>query len=129
MEMTHYFIPDARWRGFTLVELLVVIAIIAILAALLLPVLDHSKATALGTQCTNNHKQLVLAWIMYCHDNNDQMPIVDDWVAGDMSDPFDATNTALLLDPQQSALAQYVTVPRVYKCPADPTRSWCEAFP
>ena len=36
--------------GFTLVELLVVIAIIAILAALLLPVLSHVKLVALKTQ-------------------------------------------------------------------------------
>jgi prepilin-type N-terminal cleavage/methylation domain-containing protein len=66
MDTNHYSIPHLRGCGFTLIELLVVIAIIAILAALLLPVLNHSKAAALGTQCTNNHKQLVLAWSMYC---------------------------------------------------------------
>ncbi len=109
-------------RGFTLIELLVVIAIIAILAAILLPVLDRAKTTAMGAQCMNNHKQLVTAWILYCHENNDQMPVVDNWVAGDMRDPFDCTNTALLIDPQQSALARYITVPGVYKCPADFTR-------
>jgi len=107
--------------AFTLIELLVVIAIIAILAALLLPVLGRSKITAQGAQCTNNHRQLVLAWSMYCHDSDDQIPVLEDWVAGDMTDPFDATNVSLLLDPKQSALARYVTIPGIYKCPGDPS--------
>ena len=108
-----------RKRAFTLIELLVVIALIAILAALLLPVLGRAKAVAKGAYCTSNHRQLVLAWSMYCHDNNDRLPIVDNWVAGDMSDPFDATNVSLLVDPKQSALARYTTVPGIYKCPSD----------
>jgi prepilin-type N-terminal cleavage/methylation domain-containing protein len=108
-----------RKQAFTLLELLVVIAIIAILAALLLPALSRSKATAQGAQCTSNHRQLVLAWGMYCHDNGDQLPVADDWVAGNMSDPFDATNASLLVDSKQSALAQYVPVAAVYKCPGD----------
>ena len=106
-------------RAFTLIELLVVIAIIAILAALLLPVLGHSKATAQGAQCTSNHRQLVLAWSMYCHDSDDQIPVLENWVAGDMTDPFDATNVSLLVDPKQSALARYVAVSGIYKCPGD----------
>jgi len=36
-----------------------------------------------------------------------------------MSRASDATNTALLVDPEQSALARYVTTPEVYKCPGD----------
>jgi prepilin-type N-terminal cleavage/methylation domain-containing protein/prepilin-type processing-associated H-X9-DG protein len=114
-------LPAMNPRGwaFTLIELLVVIAIIAILAALLLPVLSRAKATAKGAQCMNNHRQLILAWSMYSHDNNDQLPALEDWVVGDMTDPFDATNVSLLLDPQLSALARYVTIPGIYKCPGD----------
>jgi prepilin-type N-terminal cleavage/methylation domain-containing protein len=62
-----------RHRGFTLIELLVVIAIIAILAALLLPVLSKGKLKAQGVMCMNSHRQLCLAWRMYSEDNHDRL--------------------------------------------------------
>ncbi|HWI59811.1 MAG TPA: prepilin-type N-terminal cleavage/methylation domain-containing protein [Bacillota bacterium] len=57
-------------RAFTLIELLVVIAIIALLAALLLPVLGRSKASAHRIKCVSNLHQLGLATQMYWEDYN-----------------------------------------------------------
>ena len=63
-------------KGFTLIELLVVIAIIAILAAVLMPVLDKSKRTAQRIICVNNMKEIGAGSFIYAGDFNDYFPIV-----------------------------------------------------
>ena len=57
--------------AFTLIELLVVIAIIAILAALLLPVLQSSRERGKQVNCLSNLKQFGNSHAMYTADNND----------------------------------------------------------
>jgi prepilin-type N-terminal cleavage/methylation domain-containing protein len=119
--------------AFTLVELLIVIAIIAILAALLLPALVRSKQRAQAAYCMNNGRQIVLAMLLYADDHDDWIPwgygVADvndggmgapDWVTGDMTVPFEATNTFYLTSPQWALIAPYAGPnPALYKCPAD----------
>ena len=52
-----------------MIELLVVIAIIAILAALLLPVLAKAKERAKVIQCNSDLRQIGLAFVMYANDH------------------------------------------------------------
>jgi prepilin-type N-terminal cleavage/methylation domain-containing protein len=61
-------------RGFTLIELLVVIAIIAILAAMLLPVLSRAKESGRRISCLNQLKQLSLAAQLFVDENAGNYP-------------------------------------------------------
>ena len=61
-------------KGFTLIELLVVIAIIALLMAILIPVLHRAREQGKRAVCLNNTKTLVLAWIMYAEANDGRIP-------------------------------------------------------
>jgi len=126
---------DSMSRAFTLIELLVVIAIIAILAAMILPVLRHAEERAQEIQCENNMSQLTKGFLIYCGDNAGLFPPNPDyeaypcWVAGSMransplsGTPYagtDATNSELLVDSRYSCMADIIKNPSLYKCPAD----------
>jgi prepilin-type N-terminal cleavage/methylation domain-containing protein/prepilin-type processing-associated H-X9-DG protein len=61
-------------KGFTLIELLVVISIISILAAILLPALARAREAAYRASCSNNLRQLGLAFLMYAGEHNGELP-------------------------------------------------------
>jgi len=133
--------PFARKRNyhpgaaFTLIELLVVIAVIAILAALLLPVLARAKDEARRIQCVSNQKQLVLTWTMYPLDNREMLVLNGGegggsrsepflWVfGGNHGDPETLTNTQFLVEARYALFAPYLRGPQIYKCPGDRS-SW-----
>ncbi|RMD82267.1 MAG: type II secretion system protein [Lentisphaerae bacterium] len=61
-------------KYFSLIELLVVIVIIAILAALLFPILAEARDRARRIACLNNQRQIALAMITYTTTNDGWFP-------------------------------------------------------
>jgi prepilin-type N-terminal cleavage/methylation domain-containing protein len=124
-------------RGFTLIELLVVIAIIAILAAILFPVLAKARESARNTQCISNLNQLSKACKMYMNDWDQRFPVglnkydrdvQRDWDPEGRERSYDRANLQIGPDPVSEAddpdytagtLDPYVKNREVWRCPSD----------
>lgn len=104
-------------KGFTLIELLVVVAVIAILAALLFPVLSSAKEQARQKKCTSNLKQLATGCRMYADDHCGRSPNpayvvrVPDW------EGLQSWRGRVV--PQKGQIWPYVKSVDVYECPSD----------
>jgi len=125
--------------GFTLIELLVVIAIIAILAAILFPVIARAKEHGRRTACASNLRQIYTGLSMYLECYHDVMPPS---IPINFYFPFEYPGQPIELDADrrdsqynprfqiQYLLAPYVTgkplstqnsydTIRVFRCPTD----------
>lgn len=124
-------------KAFTLIELLVVIAIIAILAALLLPVLGRAKEKGRQVGCINNLRQLQLGWRMYVDDNSEALPLNTQFGAGALiacsqSNCWVTGNTQVGTDAdavRAGSIFQFVGNVSAYRCPSDLSTVYNSSLP
>jgi prepilin-type N-terminal cleavage/methylation domain-containing protein/prepilin-type processing-associated H-X9-DG protein len=102
-----------RTSGFTLIELLIVIAIIAILAALLMPVLEQAKQRAWGVQCISNLRQIGMGMKIFADENGELYPESGDDIYWNAIDP--GTGKASWM--QQ--IVPYTMNTNIYNCPGN----------
>jgi prepilin-type N-terminal cleavage/methylation domain-containing protein len=120
-------------KAFTLIELLVVIAIIAILAAMLLPALAAAKKKAQKIACTNNLKQVGLAFRIWEGDNLDKFPMsvaenaggpsYTGVAAGSIYNGWTAANMASHAYLVFQCMSNELSTPKILACPSDTGRS------
>jgi prepilin-type N-terminal cleavage/methylation domain-containing protein/prepilin-type processing-associated H-X9-DG protein len=66
-----------RTKGFTLIEMLVVIAILAVVAAIVFPVLSRAREKSRQSICAANVRQICQSMLMYAQDNDETLPSCD----------------------------------------------------
>ena len=98
-----------RLKGFTLIELLVVIAIIAILAALLLPVIGGVQDKAKQARCNFNLKNIAAAIKIYVLDYNDT-PITGTALTQDTGIAQGSTSAPANTDPRGTGTNEYLAL-------------------
>lgn len=109
-------------HGFTLIELLVVISIIAVLMAIMVPVLGRSKDRANRILCNSNMQQIYRAGYLYAHDYNEYLPLGNVWGKENTPEGWTDMNfhTALVL------YQSYSLTEQIGMCPT--WKQWREEF-
>jgi prepilin-type N-terminal cleavage/methylation domain-containing protein/prepilin-type processing-associated H-X9-DG protein len=104
--------------GFTLIELLVVIAVIALLAALLFPVLGLARDKARQASCLSNMKQIGTAHVIYMQDYDGNIPWHCDQTDGPPPTVRQYLRNSCFPGWISNALRPYEKSPNIYYCPS-----------
>jgi prepilin-type N-terminal cleavage/methylation domain-containing protein/prepilin-type processing-associated H-X9-DG protein len=106
-------------RGFTLVEFLVVIAVVAILAALLFPVIKSMEDSSRGAVCMSNLRQVGIGLHLYASENKNSFPKMYNVATGKLWNE-------MLVDGGYLPDANKVGQHSVLLCPSQTPKKWKE---
>ncbi len=67
--------PSIVKDGFTLIELITTCAVIAVLSAILIPVVSAAKSSASKAKCASNMRQIGIAISLFAQNNHGQFPL------------------------------------------------------
>ncbi|MFQ3548865.1 MAG: prepilin-type N-terminal cleavage/methylation domain-containing protein [Armatimonadota bacterium] len=122
----------SKKNGFSMIELLTVIAIIAILAAIIFPVMGMVRERAKQNQCMTNLKQIAMGAQMFKQDNR-RYPLTlgpqayvevggtaKKWVEATDQTPLLFENTKSYAG-KESLFPEYVNTIQIFHCPATKT--------
>ncbi len=110
-------------KAFTLVEILVVIAILAIIAAILFPVLSRAKVSAKDSASLSNLRQIGQSSLLYAADSGDTLPYCPDFTTYNLAEQgLGGGSLDHILDYKTAdqLLAPYGAAPQLWESPADP---------
>jgi prepilin-type processing-associated H-X9-DG protein len=106
---------NRRANAATLLEAIVVIALIAMLAAVLLPILAAEKHTSSPISCVNNIKQTSLAFEIWSGDSDGKLP-AQAYATNEVMMWAIANGNAWLL---WQTMSNELSTPKILCCPAD----------
>lgn len=113
-------------EAFTVVELLIVVAVVAILAAMLLPVIARRNARSSKINCVNNLKQVGLSSRVWAMDNQDKYPMQ---VSATNGGTMELANTGVVFV-NFLVMSNELSTPKILFCPeeTDPAKKSATRF-
>jgi prepilin-type N-terminal cleavage/methylation domain-containing protein/prepilin-type processing-associated H-X9-DG protein len=112
--------------AFTLIELLVVMVIIAILAAVSLPTLARAKPQARRVNCSNNLKQVGIAFRTWAINHNGNMPMAVGFAQGGNADSDVGIRSVTAVQTTSRGVSKMfltmsneLSTPQILFCPAE----------
>ncbi|MHC4120335.1 MAG: type II secretion system protein [Planctomycetota bacterium] len=114
-------------KGFTLIELFLVIAVVALLIAILIPILQSARERGRRAVCTANLRQLHLAWWSYAEDHDGRIVVIHGQYPKPPSKHIKSwahkliwINTDKEFHVEEGFLWPYIKSRKIYSCPATP---------
>lgn len=111
-----------RTTGFVLIELVVTVAIIALLFAIIAPVLAVARKQVSQYDCASRQRQLAKAVLMYTQDNDELLPVgaaFDYWTEATVSSWDAAITSYTSYHGPIDGVAALAQAGALYRCPID----------